>query len=81
MSRSVCNNNVTGHGVVVNNINPSTREAETGQSLNSRQESFTMQVQGFQGYTEKACINKPKQIIISNYDDSSSSNVSADYII
>lgn len=34
MSRSVSNNDVTRHGVLVN-INPSTQESEKGQSLSS----------------------------------------------
>lgn len=58
MSRSVSNNDVTRHGVMVNNIKPSMKVTEAGQSLSSRQDCFTIQVWGFQGYTEDPYLKK-----------------------
>jgi hypothetical protein len=44
--------------VTVYNFNPSSQEAEAGESLNLRPAWSTKWVPGSQGYTEKPCLKK-----------------------
>jgi hypothetical protein len=45
-------------GVVAHAFNPSTREAEAGGFLSSRQPGLQSEFQDSQGYTEKPCLEK-----------------------
>jgi hypothetical protein len=47
--------------VVAHTFNPSTREAEAGGFLSSRQPGLQSEFQDSQGYTEKPCLKKPKE--------------------
>jgi hypothetical protein len=64
-------------GMVAQGFNPSTREAEADGFLSSRPAWSTKWVQDNQGYTEKPCLEKPKEKKSYSYDE----NILSQYVL